>query len=74
MNMFLGAIHFLSSAWRNVVQKTYGHKPVYLVAKENDEFKAILPMFLIKSRIFDNLRNASRKRYYSGKMTYNIRC
>jgi len=38
--------------WRNVVKKTYKHKPIYLVAKENDEIKGVLPLFLMKSMIF----------------------
>ena len=38
--------------WRNVVKKTYKHKPIYLVAKEGGELKGILPMFLMRSVIF----------------------
>jgi hypothetical protein len=38
--------------WRNVVEKTYKHKPVYLIAKENGELKGVLPLFLMKSIIF----------------------
>ena len=35
-----------------MVKKTYKHKPIYLVAKENDEIKGVLPLFLMKSMIF----------------------
>ena len=38
--------------WRNVVKKTYKHKPIYLVAKENGEINGVLPLFLMKSVIF----------------------
>ncbi len=39
--------------WRNVVLKTYGHKPLYLVAKGDDgEIAGVLPMFLMESRVF----------------------
>ena len=38
--------------WRNVVARTYKHRPVYLIAKENGEIKGVLPMFLMKSMIF----------------------
>ena len=38
--------------WRNVVKKTYKHKPIYLVAKENGELKGVLPLFLMRSVIF----------------------
>ena len=34
-----------SLMWRNVVEKTYKHKPIYLIAKEEE--------FLMKSMIFD---------------------
>lgn len=38
--------------WRNVVHKTYRHKPIYLVAYEKENIKGILPLFLMKSMIF----------------------
>jgi len=38
--------------WKNVVEKTYKHKPLYLIAKENGEIKGVLPMFLMRSVIF----------------------
>ena len=38
--------------WKNVVEKTYKHKPVYLIAKEEGEIKGVLPLFLMKSVIF----------------------
>ena len=38
--------------WRNVVEKTYKHKPIYLIAKEEGEIKGILPLFFMKSMIF----------------------
>jgi len=38
--------------WRNVVEKTYKHKPLYLIAKEEGEIKGVLPLFLIKSVLF----------------------
>jgi len=39
--------------WRNVVLKTYGHKPLYLVARADDGgIIGVLPMFLMGSRMF----------------------
>jgi CelD/BcsL family acetyltransferase involved in cellulose biosynthesis len=38
--------------WRNVVEKTYKHKPIYLMVKENGELKGVLPLFLMRSVIF----------------------
>lgn len=38
--------------WRNVVQRTYGHIPYYLMAMEDDRAVGLLPLFLFGSRIF----------------------
>ena len=38
--------------WRNVVEKTYKHKPRYLIAKEEGEMKGVLPLFLMRSMFF----------------------
>jgi len=35
------------------VEKTYKHKPIYLVAKEGSEIKGVLPLFMIRSWFFD---------------------
>ena len=43
---------FHQIGWRNVVQETYKHKPIYLVAKEEGNIKGILPLFLMKGVIF----------------------
>jgi len=43
---------FHKLGWRNVVSKAYGHKPIYLIARGDGEIRGILPMFLMKSRIF----------------------
>lgn len=38
--------------WKNVVEKSYGHKPYYLMAKEDGEIKGVLPLFFMKSMLF----------------------
>ncbi|MFW6194544.1 MAG: FemAB family XrtA/PEP-CTERM system-associated protein [Halobacteriota archaeon] len=43
---------FHQIGWKNVVEHTYGHKPIYLVAKEDGQIKGILPLFWLKSKIF----------------------
>ena len=43
---------FKSLMWRNVVEKIYKHKPVYLIAKEDSDIKGVLPLFMMKSFIF----------------------
>ena len=34
------------------MEKTYKHKPIYLIAKEEGEIKGVLPLFLMKSMFF----------------------
>lgn len=43
---------FHQIGWKNVVEKTYGHKPFYLFAEENGKVTGILPLFLVDSLIF----------------------
>ena len=38
--------------WKQVIEESYKHKPYYLIAKENDEIKGVLPLFLMKSVLF----------------------
>lgn len=38
--------------WRNVVEKTYGHKPYYFIAEDEGNIQGIMPLFLINSKIF----------------------
>jgi len=38
--------------WRYVVENSYGFKSIYLVAEEKGRIRGILPLFLIKSKIF----------------------
>ncbi len=40
--------------WKNVIERTYGHRSYYLIAEENDNIRGILPLTLVKSRIFGN--------------------
>jgi len=43
---------FHQIGWRNIISKTYRHKPIYLMAKEKGDVKGVLPLFLIKSKLF----------------------
>lgn len=38
---------FHRTGWLKVIERTYGHKPQYLMAVEKDEVVGILPLFLI---------------------------
>ena len=39
---------FHQVGWKNVIERTYRHKPYYLFAEENEHVVGILPLFLIK--------------------------
>jgi len=43
---------FHQIGWKRVVEKTYKHKPIYLIAREEGEVKGVLPLFLMRSMIF----------------------
>lgn len=38
--------------WRSIIENTFGHKPYYLMAKDKEGVKGVLPLFLISSRVF----------------------
>ena len=48
----LNSTFYHQFGWRNVVEKSYGHKPCYLVAKEDDKIKGVIPLFIMSSVIF----------------------
>jgi FemAB-related protein (PEP-CTERM system-associated) len=41
--------------WRSVVTRAYHHTPCYLVAREAGQVGGVLPLFLIRSRLFGRL-------------------
>jgi FemAB-related protein (PEP-CTERM system-associated) len=38
--------------WQLVIGRAYGHRPFYLLARQNGRVRGILPLFLVKSRLF----------------------
>jgi len=40
--------------WQPVIERAYGHSPLYLLARSADGVHGILPLFLVKSRLFGN--------------------
>ncbi len=38
--------------WKNLIKKSYGHKPYYLIAKEDGEVKGVLPLIFMESFFF----------------------
>lgn len=49
-----GSTFFHQLAWKKVIENTYGHKGIYLIAVHNSEIVGILPLFFIKSKFFGN--------------------
>ena len=54
-----------------MVEKTYKHKPVYLLAKEEGEIKGVLPLFLVKSILFGKKLVSVSFAPYGGVCTNN---
>jgi len=46
--------YFLSS-FREVIEGTFGHQPVYLMAWDGPNVRGVLPIFFMKSRLFGRL-------------------
>jgi FemAB-related protein (PEP-CTERM system-associated) len=52
-------VHFLPQAtffhltgWKNLVEKVWRYKPVYLMARTGNEIRGILPLFLVRNLFF----------------------
>src|SRR5215472_12617745 len=41
-----------SPRWYTAIQRAYGHTPIYLRAESSEGHMAILPSFLVRSRVF----------------------
>ena len=46
------ATPFHQIGWKRIIEKTFRHKSYYLMAKEKGIVKGILPLFMIKNRLF----------------------
>lgn len=44
--------HSISLSWKNIIEKTFGHRAHYLGCMENDQLTGILPLFHFKSLLF----------------------
>ena len=44
--------HSHLSAWRRVIERSYGHRALYLWARENEKTKGILPLILFRKMLF----------------------
>jgi FemAB-related protein (PEP-CTERM system-associated) len=55
--------------WRRVIEATYGHQPYYLMASEHGVPHGILPLFLIRSRLFGSCLASMPFFSYGGVLT-----
>ncbi|MBI4167032.1 MAG: FemAB family PEP-CTERM system-associated protein [Acidobacteria bacterium] len=46
------ASHYHIWKWKNVIEETYGHASQYLAASQEGTIQGVLPLFLVKSRLF----------------------
>jgi len=42
---------FHTAGWRSAVEKSFGHRPYYLMARRGCDIVGVFPMFLVKSRL-----------------------
>jgi len=42
------ALIYHTTQWKRVIEKTYGYKPAYLLALENDRVHGLLPLFIVR--------------------------
>ncbi len=51
LNHPIGTLFHLS-AWKRTVEKSFGHKSIYLIAEQDNKTCGIFPLFIIQSRLF----------------------
>src|SRR5262245_9008844 len=59
---------FHLTAWQNTIQKTFGHEPMHIVARasEGGPIIGLLPLFLVRSRIFGHMLVSTPQAAYGG--------
>ena len=58
-------------AWIDMVEKTFGHKGFYLVAREGGTVCGVLPLTHVRSRLFGNRMISQAFSAYGGPLTKN---
>ncbi|MCD6477001.1 MAG: peptidoglycan bridge formation glycyltransferase FemA/FemB family protein [Candidatus Aenigmarchaeota archaeon] len=51
----LNSTFFHTIEWKNVIEKTYGYKPKYFTLYDDNEIKAVFPLFHVKSFLTNKL-------------------
>ncbi len=55
-------------AWADMIQRTFGHRAYYLVARSGDEVRGVLPLTHVRSRLFGNQLVAQAFANYGGPL------
>jgi len=62
-----GGSPFHLMPWQRMIHETFGHQPLHIVAKSaGDRLKGILPLFLVRSRIFGRVLVSTPQAAYGG--------
>ena len=65
------ATHYHQWGWRNVIQEAFGHSPRYFMAYQGDRAQGILPLVLMRSRLFGRFLVSLPFVNYGGLLTIN---
>lgn len=60
------ATFFHLAEWREVIQRTFGHRAYYFYATENGQVTGILPLMHVRSRLFGNSLSSTPFCVYGG--------
>lgn len=59
-------------AWSNIITKAAGHRPFYLVARDDAEIHGVLPLTQVRSRLFGNRMISQAFSNYGGPLTDSV--
>ena len=57
---------FHLTGWKRAVEKVFHHRSFYLLAREDGQIQGVLPLFLIKSRLFGRFLVSTPFAVYGG--------
>src|SRR5262249_30873426 len=60
---------FHLTAWQELIRETFGHQPLHLMATTPTGVVGVLPLFLVRSRIFGRLLVSTPLAAYGGILT-----
>ncbi len=54
------------TGWGSVIERTWGHRPYYLYAERDGAVVGVLPLFYVRSRLFDTVLVSTPNAVYGG--------